>query len=405
MTVYRAAWVCPISSAPVPNGWFAIRGGRIAAVGVSGQPVPTGVARDLGRVAVLPGLINAHTHLELSWLQGRVPPTANFVDWVKQLVVTRGRLERADDPTVVDAARCAAHEARRFGTAAVGDISNSLASVGPIRDAGLRAVVFHELLGFTQTDGRLVESTRAQRDSAAAVAAEQVRVSVCPHAPYSVSPELFRAIRAEVDAAPVPITSVHLGESDSEIEFLQDGSGPWPGMLRFVGSMRDDWTPPGTRPVAYLDRLGMLDARTLVVHGVRLDDPSLQRLAAIGCTLVTCPRSNQWVGVGVPPIERFYASGVKVAVGTDSLASVEDLNIFEELKTMRWLASRVPARRLLESATLSGATALGLGDELGSIQVGKRAELIAIDLLDAEADVEESLVNGIDPRRIRWVMP
>ncbi len=406
MTVYRAAWVCPISSPPVPAGWFAVRGGRIAEVGASGRPAPAGIVRDLGHVAVMPGLVNAHTHLELSWLRGRVPPAATFIDWIKRLVVMRGgRSERADDPSVVEAARHAAHEARRFGTAAIGDISNSLASVEPIRDAGLTGLVFHELIGFAETDGRLVEVTRAERAGVGADAAGQVRITLCPHAPYSVSPELFRAIRAEVDSAAVPITSVHLGESESEVAFLEDGSGPWPAVLRLVGSMREDWTPPRVGPVEYLDALGMLDARTLVVHGVRLGMSGLQRLAAIGCTLVTCPRSNQWVGAGAPPIERFYTSGVKVAVGTDSLASVDDLNIFEELKTMRWLASGIPARRLLESATLSGAVALGLGDELGSIEICKRADLIAVDLPTVVDDVEEYLVNGIDQRQIHWVMP
>jgi 5-methylthioadenosine/S-adenosylhomocysteine deaminase len=189
----------------------------------------------------------------------------------------------------------------------------------------------------------------------------------------------------------------------AEIELLRNGSGPWPGILRWVGSMRDAWEPPGTGPVEYLDALGMLDACTLVVHGVQLDAAALTRLAAIGCTLVTCPRSNQWVGVGAPDIERFYASDVRLAVGTDSLASVEDLNVFAELKAMRWLAPTVPARRLLESATLAGATALGLGDELGSLEAGKRADVIAVDLADSADDVEEYLVGGIDASQIHWV--
>jgi cytosine/adenosine deaminase-related metal-dependent hydrolase len=420
MFVFRAAWICPISKPPIQNGWVAIDDDRIARVGGAGEPPPKEPVRDLGDVAVLPGVINAHTHLELSWLRGRVPPAAEFVDWIKQLLLTRGgRSERVGDAKVVNAALQAAREAREYGTAAVGDISNSLATVEPIRDAGLAGVVFHELLGFDLTDGRSVDETRAQRLQASALAAEHVRVSICPHAPYSVSPELFRAIREEVGRSPVPITSVHLGESMSEIQFLENGGGPWPGMLRFVGSLRDDWVPPGTGPVEYLESLGMLDAHTLVVHGVQLQHAALQRLAEIGCTLVTCPRSNQWVGAGVPPIERFYASGIKVAVGTDSLASVEDLNIFAELKAMRWLAPSVPARQLLESATLTGARALGLGDQLGSIEAGKRAQLIAINLpphlvssseretvapADVERErVEEHLVSGVDPRDIRWV--
>jgi cytosine/adenosine deaminase-related metal-dependent hydrolase len=364
------------------------------------------MARDLGDVAILPGLVNAHTHLELSWLRGRVPPANTFGDWIKQLFVNRGgRSERQDDTTVTDAARQAAREMRESGIAAVGDISNSLSSIEPIRASGLRGLVFHELLGFNVTHGRSVTETRPLRDAAARLGGDAVRVSVAPHAPYSVSPEMFRAIRDEVTRSSVPITSVHLGESESEVDFLRDGTGPWPGILKWVGAAREDWSPPGLGPVEYLDSLGVLDPRTLVVHGVQLDERALERLAGVGCTLVTCPRSNQWVGVGVPPVQRFYASGVRVAIGTDSLASVDDLNVFAELKTMRWLAPGIPARELLESATRIGAEALGFGDELGTIDVGKRAELIAVDLAAAAAsDVEEYLVSGIDPRQVRWVV-
>ena len=408
MIVYRAAWVCPIAQAPIRHGWVAVRDRRIAAIGSEDDPPPT-PPRDLGDVAILPGLVNAHTHLELSWLRGRVPPAASFVEWVRQLFLTRGgRSERQGDAKVTGAARQGARELRESGTAAVGDISNSLATVESIRAAGLRGLVFHELLGFNLLTGQSVVDTRSLRMMAAAFGADEVRVSLAPHAPYSVSPEMFQAIRREVDGSAVPITSVHLGESQSEVDFLRDGSGPWPAMLRWVGSEREDWHPPGLSPVAYLDQLGMLDARTLVVHAVQVPDAELRRLAEIGCTVVTCPRSNQWVGVGMPPIARFYAAGLKVAVGTDSLASVSDLNLFTELQTMRWLAPSVPARRLLESATRIGAEALALGDELGTIEVGKIADLIAVRVpveagVQTGQDIEEYLVSGITPQQVDWV--
>jgi len=318
-------------------------------------------------------------------------------------VARGGRIEQASDPDVIQAALEAAREARTAGTVAVGDISNSLATVGVIGEVGMTGLVFHELFGFNLRDGQSIDNTRERRQVAAAVVAEHVRVSLAPHAPYSVSPELFRAIRTAVNNSCVPISSVHLGESPGEVEFLKDGSGPWPGILRMVGSHREDWTPPGTGPVEYLDGLGVLDAHTLVVHGVQLNDAGLARLASIGCTLVTCPRSNQWVGVGRPPIARFYSAGVKVALGTDSLASVDDLNLFQELKTMRRLAPGVPARQLLESATLIGARALGLGETLGSIEAGKRAQLIAVRVPHDVDDVEEHLLTGILPNDVQWV--
>jgi cytosine/adenosine deaminase-related metal-dependent hydrolase len=190
----------------------------------------------------------------------------------------------------------------------------------------------------------LIERTTAQREAARLRGAPRVRLSLAPHAPYSVSPELFKAVRAAVSASDEPRMSVHVGESTEEMELLFDGTGEWARMLRWIGAWRQDWVPPRTGPVEYLDELGVIDARTLVVHAVQLTDNSLALVRARGATIVTCPRSNQWVGVGVPPVERFYESGVPVAIGTDSLASVADLNLFEELKALRWLAPRVPAR-------------------------------------------------------------
>jgi cytosine/adenosine deaminase-related metal-dependent hydrolase len=400
MTAYQAAWVCPIDRAPVKNGVVEVDGGQIAAVRDQGSWIGDQELRDLGNVAILPGLINAHTHLELSWLRGRVPPANRFTDWVKTLVGIRRGTEQLITPEIVAPVRDAIRELRASGTVAVGDVSNSLAAVKPMKDAGLKGVVFHELLGFTERDGALIESTREQR---AAAARHGIQITLAPHAPYSTSVELFRAIRRAVSSSDCPIMTVHLGESPEEVELLERGSGPWRGILETIGAWRDDWEVPACGPVQFLERHGLLDSQTLVVHGVQLDDRSLQRLKALGATLVTCPRSNRWVGVGDPPIERFYRSGVAVAVGTDSLASVEDLNVFAELKTMRDLAPSVPARSLLESATLVGARALGLDWELGSLTPGKQPGLLAIALPGDVADVEEYLVSGITPSQVTWV--
>jgi cytosine/adenosine deaminase-related metal-dependent hydrolase len=413
MTSFSAAWVLPIDRPPIANGIVDVHEGRITGIrepgagnresrapSSSGSRLPAPGSRNLGRVALMPGLINAHTHLELSWLRDRVPPASKFTDWVKTLFAIRGRPDAAMSDEQIGPIRDAIAEARQTGTVAVGDISNSLAAVGPMREAGLDGVVFHELLGFKERDGALIESTRALRQAATDAGA---RVSLAPHAPYSTSLELFGAIRRAVTGNTCQIMSVHLGESAEEVEFLEHGTGAWRDMLEMIGAWRDDWTVPACDPVSYLDRHGVIDDKTLIVHGVQCSDAALLRLAAIGATVVTCPRSNQWVGAGYPPIERFYLSGVDVAVGTDSLASVPDLNLFSELKTMRWLAPGVPAGKILESATLTGARALGLGDELGSLTTGKRAAMIAVSLPDDVDDVEEFLLSGITPERIQVV--
>jgi cytosine/adenosine deaminase-related metal-dependent hydrolase len=141
----------------------------------------------------------------------------------------------------------------------------------------------------------------------------------------------------------------------------------------------------------------------LAVHGVQFDGDDLARLRALGTTVVACPRSNRYVGVGDPPLEAFYAMGVKVAFGTDSLASVGDLNMFSELAQARRLAPRVPARTLLESATLGGAAALGFAGEFGTIEAGKRAALIAVRVPASVDDVEEYLLTGLEPSAISWL--
>jgi cytosine/adenosine deaminase-related metal-dependent hydrolase len=155
--------------------------------------------------------------------------------------------------------------------------------------------------------------------------------------------------------------------------------------------------------VQFLDESGFLDARILAVHGVQMTDADLARLSTRGATLVTCPRSNGHTGAGAPPIEDFYTSGVRIAVGTDSLASAPDLNVFAELATMRALAPSVPARRLLDSATRQGARALGFEGDYGTIEPGKSARLLAVEIPADAGDVEEYLVSGIRPHQIRWL--
>ena len=160
MRAFRAAWVVPIDRAPIADGYVEVAGGRIVGVGeVCFTPAPI----DLGRVALMPGLVNTHTHLELSWMRGRVPPAPAFTEWVKAMFAVRGRPDAGMSATQVAAISDGALEARAAGTAAVGDISNSLASVGPLREAGLDGIVFHELLGFKERDGSLVERTLDQR--------------------------------------------------------------------------------------------------------------------------------------------------------------------------------------------------------------------------------------------------
>jgi cytosine/adenosine deaminase-related metal-dependent hydrolase len=399
MPVYTAEWVLPMTGEPMHRASVSIENGRIAAVG---EPAAVEAA-NLGRAAILPALVNAHTHLELSYLRGRIPRAAKFLDWIRTVIATRRGYPDAADPDIVDAARAAIAEAHASGTGLLGDVSNTLVTAPLLREASVPAQIFYELLRFNIADAESMTRDARGKADAAADPGGDVRVSLAPHAPYSVSPALFAAIRADLDAHSGQVTSVHLGESPEETEFIRRGSGPWRGLLEELGVWTDAWRAPGTSPVAYLEQIGFLDRRVLAVHGVQFDGDDLDRLRARDMTIVSCPRSNQYVGVGAPPLEAFYAMNVNVALGTDSLASAPDLNMFAELAEGRRLAPRVPARTLLESATRRGAAALGFGDDYGTLEVGKRARIIAVTVPPNVSDVEEYLVSGIEPSDVRWL--
>jgi aminodeoxyfutalosine deaminase len=402
MPQYRAAWLLPISQPPIRDGWLRTERGRVFAFGhcrPGDLTAPDEI--DLGDTAVIPGLVNAHTHLELSWLRGRIPPTKDFPRWIES-VIALSRSAEQDQGQVAHGIAEGIVEAKKFGTVAVGDVSNSLATTLPLAEQDMPGVVFHELIGF-RSDAAAPIIGEAVGLAQRLPSHPNVRKAIAPHSPYSVSPALFQAIRQAVAQTSGGRTTVHLGESTAEIKFLLDGTGPWRALLDGLGVWDPSWAAPRCSPVEYLDRMGFLAEDVLVVHGVHLTAPELERLAATGATLVTCPRGNSRTGAGTPPIAEFFEAGVRVAVGTDSLASVPDLNIFAELEEMRRLAPTIPARLLLESATVNGARALGFESDFGVIEPGKSNRLIAISLDGPVTNIEEHLVSGIHGEQIRWL--
>jgi cytosine/adenosine deaminase-related metal-dependent hydrolase len=398
MPVYRAAWVLPIVSPPLANGWVQTERGRVVGCGTA-DTRPSGPAHDLGDVAVMPALVNAHTHLELSWLRDRIAPASNFVDWIEAMMrVRKTAADAADESAHLAAMATAAAEMRASGTGCVGDITNSLLGLDVLAAAGLSGVAFYELLGFNADAPALVGEARRRLEALPLPAGW--RATLAPHAPYTVSPALFVAIREAVGGG---VTSLHIAEGDDEVTFVATGGGRWRDILIGMRVWDEAWRAPGCSPVTYLDRLGFWRPGTMAVHAVQASAADLAILRERGVTLVTCPRSNVFVGAGEPPIQAFYESGAAVAVGTDSLTSVRDLNLFAELAELRRLAPAVPAARLLASATITGARALGCGDELGSIERGKRAALVAVAVPPGETDVEECLVRGIAPAQVGWI--
>lgn len=406
----RAGWLVPIVGPVIRDGWIDVDAARGEIVGLGAGPVVSGrtadLTLDLSEAAILPGLVNAHTHLELSHLAGQVPPAPDFVTWVRRLLAVR--FAGPPDALAVHAAietAIAAMEAT--GTAAVGDIGNTDASLLPLGASTLGGVHFREVLGFRAGEadrlaGDVREATRRAHHELCATGNTRLAPSVAPHAPYSTSARLISALASGYAPAGRG-ASIHLAESPEELEFLATGTGPFRGLLTDLGAWDDAWTPPGLRPVAYLQDIGALHPDLIVVHGTQLTRPELDVLAGAGATLVLCPRSNRWVGAGTPPVRDAAASGIRIAIGTDSLASVDDLNLFGELAALRSIAPDVPASTLLRAATWGGARALGCRP-MGYLGPGASSRAVVRVPPRGVTDVEEWLVaDAADTSDLRWL--
>ena len=399
MRVLSAMHVFPVATRPVPNGAVAIDAGRIIAVGrrdeILDQAGTDADVEDLGRAALLPGLVNAHCHVELSWMAEDPPPLGDYLDWVRGLIERRDR----EDESVV---RVAAERAIEFmvsrGTVAVGDIANGTSVMPLLRRSTMRGVMFHEILGprpeqAEQLIGRAIERLDAQTDDG------DWRIVPTPHGPHTTSEPLLRALAGRSAATGEPL-SLHVAESAAEVALLDDASGPFPDLFRERGLWDETWSPPGLTPVEHLDRLGVLTERTLAVHCVHLLRHDHSKLQSRGVHVVTCPRSNQRLGVGTAPVPTLLAEGIPVALGTDSLASAPDLDLFAEMAALRETHPKLAPAAVLRMATLNGALALGMADRLGSIEPGKLAELIVVPLASDGDPLAELCSVPSEVRRI-----
>jgi cytosine/adenosine deaminase-related metal-dependent hydrolase len=315
---------------------------------------------------IVPGTVNAHVHLELSWAAGRVPGGAGLAEWVIRL-----REETVPAAGAVEAAvRRAAEEMAEAGSVLACDVSNSGATANALAAAGLSGIVQHEVLGL----GR--ERTHALRaaDAPLSFVAGGIAVRPSPHATYSTAPDVL--VAAASPRGGVPAT-IHVAEDPDEERFLMEGAGSFATLLDRFGV---DWRwflPPRVSPARWLDELGVLGPALLVVHGVHLSAEDRQRLAARGSPLCLCPRSNLHIGGALPDVPALLAAGVKLCVGTDSLASSPTLDVIDDVRVLREAFPEIEDERWLRMATEGGAHALGRGD-LGRLKAGARCGAVAV---------------------------
>jgi cytosine/adenosine deaminase-related metal-dependent hydrolase len=283
---------------------------------------------------------------------------------------------------------------------ALGNVSNSLWAAPMLAASPLHVVLFHEIYGFRNADAEklLLDAVQRIARAEATVVEGDLRMIPTPHGPHTTSASLLRALSGRARAAGEPI-SIHLAESEGECRLLAEGDGPMRDLLEERGGWETDWEAPGLTPVAYLHRLGLLSSRTLAVHCVHLTREDHSLLQSSGATVVTCPRSNQRLGVGVAPVPELLREGIPVALGTDSLASSPELDLFGEIAGLRETHPGLSPAAVLRVATLNGARGLGLADRLGSIEPGKLAVLVAVTPDDPKDDALECITTH--PAKVR----
>ena len=360
----RARWVLPIDGPPIEGGYIAIADGFIAAIG-SHDP-NCGPITDLGDVALLPGLVNAHTHLEFSGLAKPLgTPGTSLPAWIRSVIADRGRGDR--DASAAIAAGLA--ESAAAGVTTIGEIATSPAHCYQV-DGSPRTLLFQEAIGFSAGRVDSVASEMERRVDAVGRLA-----GVSPHAPYTVNPQLLvRLVDLAIDRQ-LPI-AMHLAESREELELLRHGSGPFQELLAERSMWDDAAIPRGSRPLDYLRQLAR-SPRALAIHGNYFDAEEIAFAASHRdrMSVVYCPRTHAYFEHEPYPLAAMLDAGVRVALGTDSRASNPDLNMLSEVQ---YVASRFPEIdpvTLLRMATLDAAEALGFGDLVGSLTPGKQAKL------------------------------
>lgn len=376
-----ARWVFPVAGPPLPGGLITIDGERITAI------EPAGARQadiDLGNTAILPGLVNAHTHLDLTGLRGLVPPTPDFTAWLRAVI----RHRRQHHPGQIDAdVRTGLAESSALGTTLLGDVAAGGLSWNVLADAPVRSIVFYELLGLTPERARQSWGAARQwlRDHPPT---PNCRPGLSPHAPYSVHRRLYRHAAKVARRHRLPMMT-HLAESLAELELLARRQGPFVDFLTELGV----WNPRGLvrGPGDILSACRPVTA--LFAHGNYL--PPRPHIGARN-TVVYCPRTHAAFGHQAHPFREFLAAGVRVALGTDSLASNPDLDVLAEARFLHRRYPELPGATLLYMATLAGAEALGLHTETGSLQAGKSGDLIVVSLPESDHVDPHKLVLGTD---------
>lgn len=375
-----ARWVFPVDGPPIERGLIEITDGVISDVSVQ-RGIPDDRTTDLGNAAIIPGLVNAHAHLEFADLTEPIQPAVPFADWIQSLLTYRRERTAPLSTLIADGQ----HESKAAGVSLVGDIATGDWTPSCISQTGPTVVAFRELIGLLPDQADAQIDIARQHITDCRRAGEHVIPAISPHAPYSVSPDLFHRSVELARQESVPLC-IHLAETHAELQLLSEGSGELFEMLNSFGVWQDGVIPRGTRPMDYLRPLAELD-HALIAHGNYLADDEIDFLSDHpNIAVVYCPRTHAYFGHTDHPWQTLIDADATVCLGTDGRSSNPDYSLWTELQFLDRQTHGMRRPELLELATAAGAAAMTQDDQFGSIVVGKQATVSVVDLPDRDGD-------------------
>ncbi len=373
----NARYVVPVDGPVITDGALTIRDGLITNVGPAKKITRAAneTTIDYGDAVIVPGFVNAHTHLELTGLAGRMTPSSDFVGWLRSLVETF----RQDPPTcqsVQTAVRDGVEQSLACGVTTVGDITSAPAwTRESLAASSMSGVSFGEVIAIGKRRGLLEQ--RLNQAATTECVTDRLRAGISPHAPYTVEPDGLRACAHRSDQLDMPLC-IHLAETAYERSFSNNCTGPLADYLRSLGVWDEQIPKSGCGPVELAHRTGVLSQRTVIAHANYVDDADIELIRAAHATVAYCPRTHHAFDHAPHRFRDMLRAGINVCAGTDSLASNPSLSILDELRFIHELYPDFPTHDLLTMGTIAGARALELTDEVGSLAVGKRANLVVL---------------------------
>ena len=387
--ILRAKYLLPNSLQVIENGALVIHGSQIAEVGTY-EAVKRGndsEVRDLGEVVIMPGLVNAHTHLELTHHQDLIQRTSRFTDWLSQLIWNH----KSDSEWVDSAVKDGIEMSVAGGATTVGDIHGFGMSAHTHKNSPVRTVVFFETTGFS-TERTQIGIERIDDYLAASPLKDALfQPAVSPHALYSTSAALYRYCLRLARSCGLPLCT-HLSETRDEIEFLASGTGAFADLLEAFGISMKEWTPPGCSPIQHLKDIGILEYRPLLAHCNYLTEADIETLAASNASVAFCPRAHHYFHHDSHPICRLIKAGANVAIGTDSLASNWSLSMLDELKYLANTQDGLSPHTIVDLVTINGARGLSL-ERVGKLQKGWYADVIGVAIPDDGQPVIQQILD------------